>query len=134
LALLKVGGTGLEPVTPSLSSPQSCYSALAGTPLLWPVCRTVRTLSGAAFALVLGLPFPLLLAPVSTGTAAVGSFPTDCRADRSTALAPCHEIARGVLVHDVGVLTFAPDESILEDHGPKMLFFGQTEALCAALA
>jgi hypothetical protein len=40
----------------------------------------------------------------------------------------------GLLVHDVGVFTFAPDGSILEDHGPKMLFFGQTEELCAALA
>jgi hypothetical protein len=34
----------------------------------------------------------------------------------------------------VGVFTFAPDGSILEDHGPKMLFFGQTDKLCAALA
>jgi hypothetical protein len=65
-----MGGTGLEPVTPSLSSPQSCYSALAGTPSFWPVCRTVRTLPGAAFALVLGLRSPLLLAPVSTAAAA----------------------------------------------------------------
>ena len=65
-----MGGTGLEPVTPSLSSPQSCYSALAGTPSFWPVCRTVRTLPGAAFALVLGLRSPLLLAPVSTVAAA----------------------------------------------------------------
>jgi hypothetical protein len=40
----------------------------------------------------------------------------------------------GLLVHDVGVFTFAPDGSVLEDHGPKMLFFGQTEKLCAALA
>jgi hypothetical protein len=40
----------------------------------------------------------------------------------------------GILVHDAGLLTFAPDGSILEDHGPKMLFFGQTEELCAALA
>jgi hypothetical protein len=40
----------------------------------------------------------------------------------------------GLLVHDVGIFTFAPDGSILEDHGPKMLFFGQTDKLCAALA
>ena len=40
----------------------------------------------------------------------------------------------GLLVHDVGAFTFAPDGSILEDRGPKMLFFGQTEKLCAALA
>jgi hypothetical protein len=40
----------------------------------------------------------------------------------------------GMLVHDVGNFTFAPDGSILQDHGPKMLFFGQTDKLCAALA
>ena len=40
----------------------------------------------------------------------------------------------GLLVHDVGVFTFAPDGSILEDHGPKMLFFGETAELCAALS
>ena len=39
----------------------------------------------------------------------------------------------GLLVHDVGVFTFAPDGSILEDRGPKMLFSGDTEKLCAAL-
>ena len=38
-----------------------------------------------------------------------------------------------LLVHDVGVFTFAPDGSILEDRGPKMLFYGETEQLCAAL-
>jgi len=40
----------------------------------------------------------------------------------------------GILVHDVGVFTFAPDGSILEDRGPKMLFYGDTDKLCAALA
>jgi len=40
----------------------------------------------------------------------------------------------GLLVHDVGEFTFAPDGSILEDRGPKMLFSGQTDKLCAALA
>src|SRR5262249_8997069 len=60
---LSMGGTGLEPVTPSLSSPQSCYTALARTSSFWPFCRTLRTLPGAAFAVVLGLPSPLLLAP-----------------------------------------------------------------------
>jgi hypothetical protein len=40
----------------------------------------------------------------------------------------------GLVVHDVGVFTFAPNDVILEDHGPKMVFFGQTEELCAALA
>lgn len=40
----------------------------------------------------------------------------------------------GLLVHDVGNFTFAPDGSILQDRGPKMLFSGQTGKLCAALA
>ena len=40
----------------------------------------------------------------------------------------------GLILHDVGVFTFAPNDVIAEDHGPKMLFFGQTEELCAALA
>jgi hypothetical protein len=61
-----MGGTGLEPVTPSLSSPQRCYAALAGTPSLSRLCKNLRTLPAAAFALVLGLRPPLLLAPVST--------------------------------------------------------------------
>ena len=40
----------------------------------------------------------------------------------------------GLLVHDAGLFTFAPDGSIIENHGPKMLFFGQTDKLCEALA
>jgi hypothetical protein len=40
----QMGGTGLEPVTPSLSSPQSCYVSLAGTPSLSRLCRNLRTL------------------------------------------------------------------------------------------
>src|SRR5262249_37073058 len=48
----------------------SCYTALARTSSFWPFCRTLRTLRGAAFAVVLGLPSPLLLAPVSTAAAA----------------------------------------------------------------
>lgn len=40
----------------------------------------------------------------------------------------------GVLVHDVGVLAFDPDGNVTEDRGPKMLFDGQNDALCAALA
>jgi hypothetical protein len=64
--LSSVGGTGLEPVTPSLSSPQRCYAALAGTPSLSRLCRNLRALPAAAFALVLGFRPPLLLAPVST--------------------------------------------------------------------
>jgi hypothetical protein len=40
----------------------------------------------------------------------------------------------GLLVHDTGVLSFAPDGSVIEDHGPKMLFNGDIAKLCAALA
>ena len=39
----------------------------------------------------------------------------------------------GLLVHDVGEFTFAPDGSILEDHGPKMLFSGQAGQRWAAV-
>jgi hypothetical protein len=39
----------------------------------------------------------------------------------------------GLLIKDAGVLDFAPDGSVLELHGPKMLFLGQNEALCQAL-
>jgi len=40
----------------------------------------------------------------------------------------------GLLIKDAGVLSFGPDGDVLESHGPKMLFTGATEALCAALA
>jgi hypothetical protein len=40
----------------------------------------------------------------------------------------------GLLIKDAGVLDFAPDGSVLELHGPKMLFLGQTDALCSALS
>jgi hypothetical protein len=40
----------------------------------------------------------------------------------------------GMLVHDSGMLTFSPEGDVLVDHGPKMLFDGDTAALCAALA
>jgi hypothetical protein len=40
----------------------------------------------------------------------------------------------GMLVHDVGVLAFAPDGSVLTEHGPKLLFNSQTDELCALLA
>ncbi len=40
----------------------------------------------------------------------------------------------GLLIKDAGVLDFAPDGSVLEMHGPKMLFLGQNAALCAALS
>lgn len=40
----------------------------------------------------------------------------------------------GLLIKDAGVLDFAPDGTVLEMHGPHMLFLGQNTALCAALA
>jgi hypothetical protein len=40
----------------------------------------------------------------------------------------------GLLIKDAGRLDFAPDGSVIEMRGPKMLFLGQTEKLCAALA
>jgi len=40
----------------------------------------------------------------------------------------------GLLIKDAGVLTFGPDGDVLESRGPKMLFTGATDALCAALA
>ena len=40
----------------------------------------------------------------------------------------------GLLVKDAGRLDFAPDGSVIEIAGPKMLFLGQVENLCAALA
>jgi hypothetical protein len=40
----------------------------------------------------------------------------------------------GLLVKDAGRLDFAPDGSVIEMRGPKMLFLGQTEKLCALLA
>lgn len=41
---------------------------------------------------------------------------------------------QGLLVHDTGVFTFSPAGEILQDHGPKMLFNGDTAKLCAALS
>jgi hypothetical protein len=40
----------------------------------------------------------------------------------------------GLLIKDAGRLDFAPDGSVIEMRGPKMLFLGQTEKLCALLA
>jgi hypothetical protein len=40
----------------------------------------------------------------------------------------------GLLIKDAGRLDFAPDGSVIEMRGPKMLFLGQTEKLCAVLA
>jgi hypothetical protein len=41
---------------------------------------------------------------------------------------------QGLLVHDAGVLAFAPNGEVVEDHGPKMLFSGDVQKLCAALS
>jgi hypothetical protein len=59
-----------------------------------------------------------------------GSIAATVTGNLYTATAP----GGGVLAHDVGLLAFAPDGSLLEDRGPKMLFDGLTEELCAALA
>ena len=40
----------------------------------------------------------------------------------------------GLLIKDAGRLDFAPDGSVIEMTGPKMLFLGQVDKLCAALA
>ena len=40
----------------------------------------------------------------------------------------------GLLIKDAGRLDFGPDGNVIEMRGPKMLFLGQTEKLCAALA
>jgi hypothetical protein len=40
----------------------------------------------------------------------------------------------GLLIKDAGRLDFAPDGTVIEMRGPKMLFLGQTEKLCALLA
>jgi hypothetical protein len=47
-----------------------------------------------------------------------------------TAMSP----GAGLLPHDVVVFTFGPDGSALEDHGPKMGFFGDIDKLCPAVA
>lgn len=44
------------------------------------------------------------------------------------------EPGSGLLSHDVGILAFAPDGSVTEDRGPKMLFDGEVDKLCAALS
>ena len=41
---------------------------------------------------------------------------------------------QGLMVHDTGLFTFSPEGDILKDHGPKMLFSGDVEKLCAALS
>ena len=40
----------------------------------------------------------------------------------------------GLLVHDAGVLAFDPAGDVTADHGPKMMFNGDTAKLCAALS
>jgi hypothetical protein len=61
-----MGGTGLEPVTPSLSSPQSWYSPFAQVGRYCLVCRTFRPLAARTFTRVAPLDHPFLLARVST--------------------------------------------------------------------
>jgi hypothetical protein len=58
-----------------------------------------------------------------------GSIAATVTGNLYTATAP----GGGILAHDVGLLAFAPDGSLLADRGPKMLFDGLTEELCAAL-
>lgn len=41
---------------------------------------------------------------------------------------------QGMLVHDAGLLAFAPNSDVIDNHGPKMLFSGEVQELCAALA
>lgn len=41
---------------------------------------------------------------------------------------------QGVLAHDAGVLAFASNGDVIQDHGPKMLFSGDVQKLCAALS
>lgn len=40
----------------------------------------------------------------------------------------------GLLVHDAGVLAFDPAGDVTADHGPTMIFNGDTAKLCAALS
>jgi hypothetical protein len=59
-----------------------------------------------------------------------GSIAATVRGNLYTATTP----GGGILAHDVGLLAFAPDGSLLANRGPKMLFDGLTEELCAELA
>jgi hypothetical protein len=61
-----MGGTGLEPVTPSLSSPNAGSRAFATTTCFWLVCSTFLASPATALAHVCGRFRFLLLAPVST--------------------------------------------------------------------
>jgi hypothetical protein len=63
----RVGGTGLEPVTPSLSSPQDATPTFAPARASRCLCRSFRASQHRAFARVCDLWRLLVLAPVSTG-------------------------------------------------------------------
>ncbi len=65
-----MGGTGLEPVTPSLSRPQDWCSPFAKLGALLRVCSGFLGFNAVAFARVSARFRTLLLAPVSTVEAA----------------------------------------------------------------
>jgi hypothetical protein len=68
-----MGGTGLEPVTPSLSSPQDSCSPFASIGAFYRVCSGFIGFGAAAFARVAAGFRVLLLAPVSTARRCAGS-------------------------------------------------------------
>src|SRR2546426_5969963 len=70
----EVGGTGLEPVTPSLSSPQDATPTFAPAHASPCLCRSFRAPQHRAFPRVGDLWRLLVLAPVSTGRT-VGGLP-----------------------------------------------------------
>ena len=71
---VSMGGTGLEPVTPSLSSPQDATPAFAPARAFRRLCRSFRAPQHRAFPRVGDLWRLLVLAPVSTGRT-VGGLP-----------------------------------------------------------
>src|SRR5215210_6887680 len=64
---ISMGGTGLEPVTPSLSSPQDATPTFAPARAYRCLCRSFRSSQHCAFVRVGDLLRLLVLAPVSTG-------------------------------------------------------------------
>ena len=77
-----MGGTGLEPVTPSLSSPQDATPTFAPARAFRCPCRSFRASQHRAFARVCDLWRLLVLAPVSTGRRWCG-FTENVRAARA---------------------------------------------------
>jgi hypothetical protein len=61
-----MGGTGLEPVTPSLSSLQGWWSPFAEIVAYVRVCSDFVAFSGVAFARIVRPGWVFVLAPVST--------------------------------------------------------------------